>query len=152
MAYSIILENAWLDYRSLDIKPYNSLVERLYQEGRPQKQNLFQRLRRNAGYATFVIGNVADLVTTRIGLQAGNGEGNPLMSGILEHGGFTAAILYKLAVIGIIGGTRLLLTRYDTEERRHNKLWQATLIVCNALVLTAVANNIVVSIESAPQL
>lgn len=84
----------------------------------------------------FVVLNIGDLVSTYVALGIGMREGNPLMSSLLQHYGFASLIVYKLAVVIVVGGGALLLRRV------HPRLAQVTLWVCNALVFTAVFLNV----------
>jgi hypothetical protein len=84
----------------------------------------------------FVLLNVGDLVSTYLALGMGMREGNPLMSALLQQYGFAALILYKIAVVAVVGIGVWLLRRY------HPRLAQVTLFVCNALVFLAVFLNV----------
>ena len=84
----------------------------------------------------FVLLNIGDLVSTYVALGIGMREGNPLMSTLLAHYGFAALIVYKTAVVTVVGGGVLLLQHF------HPRLAHVTLWVCNALVLAAVVLNL----------
>jgi hypothetical protein len=88
------------------------------------------------GVALFVVLNIADLLSTYVALGIGFHEGNPLMSALLARFGFVALIGYKAAVIAIVCGGVLLL------RRPHPRLAGVTLAACNAVVLVAVALNV----------
>jgi hypothetical protein len=85
----------------------------------------------------FVLLNIGDLASTYLALRIGMHEGNPLMSGLLHHFGFSALIVYKVAVIVVVAGGVLLLRRYNP------RLAQITVWLCNALVFAAVFLNLV---------
>jgi hypothetical protein len=84
----------------------------------------------------FVLLNVGDLVSTYVALGIGMREGNPLMSALLQHYGFASLIVYKVAVVAVVGGGVLLLRRF------HPRLAHVTIWVCNVLVFAAVFLNI----------
>jgi hypothetical protein len=84
----------------------------------------------------FVLLNIGDLISTYVALGVGMREGNPLMSSLLAHYGFVSLIVYKVAVVGVVGGGVLLLQRF------HPRLAHVTLWVCNALVFAAVFLNL----------
>jgi len=81
--------------------------------------------------------NMADLLSTYVGLQHGLHEGNPLMSHLLTNYGFSALIAYKLFVVGIVWGGVLLL------RKGHPRIARITVVVCNLLVASAVVLNVV---------
>jgi hypothetical protein len=84
----------------------------------------------------FVLLNIGDLVSTYVALGIGMREGNPLMSSLLQHYGFASLIVYKVAVVVVVGGGVLLLQRFQP------RLAHVTIWVCNALVFAAVFLNI----------
>jgi hypothetical protein len=80
--------------------------------------------------------NIADLVSTYIGLRHGLREGNPLMSHLLATYGFSSLILYKVFVIAVVScGVLILRNAYPRVAR-------VTVVVCNLLVAGAVLLNI----------
>jgi hypothetical protein len=84
----------------------------------------------------FAVLNAADLLSTFVGLHLGLHEGNPLMSGLLEHFGFGALIAYKLVVIGAVAlGIRLL-------RSLHYSVARFTIWSCNTLVFCVVLLNV----------
>jgi hypothetical protein len=86
--------------------------------------------------ALFALLNVADLVSTFIGLRNGMREGNPLMSGLLLHYGFGALVIYKaLVILAVTLGVHFL-------RSFHIRIARATISVCNVLVLIVVLVNI----------
>jgi hypothetical protein len=86
--------------------------------------------------ALFTILNIADLISTFVGLHSGMREGNPLMSGLLAHYGFMALIAYKVVVVAAVAlGVRLL--RSFRVSVAH-----ATIVICDVLVLLVVVLNV----------
>ena len=81
--------------------------------------------------------NVADLLSTYVGLQRGLHEGNPLMGHLLASYGFSALIAYKLLVVGVVSCGVLVL------RRAHPRVARITVVVCNLLVAGAVVLNLV---------
>lgn len=80
--------------------------------------------------------NIADLVSTYVGLRHGLREGNPLMSHLLGAYGFSALILYKVFVVAVVScGVLILRNAYPRVAR-------VTVVVCNLLVAGAVLLNI----------
>jgi hypothetical protein len=86
--------------------------------------------------ALFVVLNAGDVVSTYLGLQNGLHEGNPLMSRLLDHFGFGALVIYKLAVvIVVVKGIAFLQTINGGAAR-------LTIWVCNTLVFAVVILNV----------
>lgn len=84
----------------------------------------------------YLLLNIADLLTTRIGLHLGLQEGNPLMNRLLTTYGFTALIVYKLVVmVVVVLGVWLLRNSYPRVAR-------TTIGICNLLVGGAVLLNL----------
>lgn len=84
----------------------------------------------------FVLLNLADLISTFVGLQSGLHEGNPLMSALLSRYGFSALVLYKLIVIAAVAvGVRMLRSFRISVAR-------VTIVICNLLVLAVVVANV----------
>ena len=84
----------------------------------------------------FALLNIADLVSTFVGLHSGMREGNPLMSGLLLHYGFAALIVYKVVVIlAVTLGVYFL-------RSVHTRIARTTISVCNLLVLGVVLVNV----------
>ena len=85
----------------------------------------------------FAMLNAADALTTYIGLHTGLFEGNPVMSGLMSHFGFSALIMYKLVVTVTIGyGARWL-------QRMQPVLATVTVLLCNLMVFSVVVSNMV---------
>lgn len=87
--------------------------------------------------ALFAALNAGDLLSTWVDLHAGLREGNPFMSILLDQHGFGALIFYKVLVVAIVA--LVMGTLWDSRPR----LVSGTLVLCNVLVLVAVASNIV---------
>lgn len=96
-----------------------------------------ESLRMAVWLALFALLNAADLISTYAGLHSGMREGNPLMSGLLGHYGFTALIGYKLVVIGAVSVGVFVLRGFS------KGIAAATIWVCNALVCAVVVMNVV---------
>jgi hypothetical protein len=90
-----------------------------------------------ASLALYVAVNLADLISTYIGLQHGLHEGNPLMSHLLAGYGFGALTAYKVFVVGIVSCGVLLL------RKAYPHVARITIVICNLLVACAVLLNIV---------
>lgn len=80
--------------------------------------------------------NIADLVSTYVGLRHGLREGNPLMSHLLATYGFSALIVYKVFVVAVVSGGVLVL------RNAYPRVARVTVIICNLLVAGAVLLNI----------
>ncbi len=84
----------------------------------------------------YAVINMADLLSTYIGLEHGLHEGNPLMSHLLVTYGFGALIAYKIFVVGVVSGGVLIL------RNAHPYVARVTVVICNLLVAGAVVLNI----------
>jgi hypothetical protein len=85
----------------------------------------------------FALLNGFDLITTYVDLRAGMREGNPLMRALLDQGGFSALIGYKVLMVLAVSAGILALSR------SYPLLARTALAVCNALVLTVVLSNFI---------
>jgi hypothetical protein len=85
----------------------------------------------------FALLNLGDLASTYIGLMHGLNEGNPLMSRLLSHYGFSALIADKLIVIAAVSWGALLLSRLDW------RVAHIIAVVCDTLILVVVVSNVV---------
>ena len=85
----------------------------------------------------FAVLNAGDLISTWIDLHAGLVEGNPIMHSMLEYSGFGSLIMYKILVVAIVTIASLAL------GKSRPKMTMITISICNALILTAVALNII---------
>ena len=80
--------------------------------------------------------NLADLLSTYVGLQHGLHEGNPLMQHLLATYGFGALVMYKALVVAVVS-VGVLALRKD-----YPRVAQITVVACNLLVGGAVLLNI----------
>jgi hypothetical protein len=87
--------------------------------------------------AVFALLNLGDLASTYLGIMHGLNEGNPIMSRLLAHYGFSALIADKLIVIGAVTWGALLLARLDW------RVAHIIALVCDTLILLVVISNIV---------
>jgi hypothetical protein len=87
--------------------------------------------------AVFALLNLGDLATTYFGIRHGLNEGNPIMSRLLTHYGFSALIADKLIVIAAVTWGSLLLSRLDWRVAR------IIALVCNTLIFLVVISNVV---------
>ncbi len=87
-------------------------------------------------FALLLILNIADVVTTRIGLDRGAVEQNPLMAGFVDT--LAGAVLVKTLLMGIATGVLYMAAR---RGRRVNgvlwftNLWYLAVIVWNIRVI-----------------
>jgi hypothetical protein len=87
--------------------------------------------------AVFALLNLGDLASTYVGIMHGLNEGNPLMSRLLAHYGFSALIADKLIVIAAVTWGALLLARLDW------RVAHIIALVCDTLILLVVISNVV---------
>jgi hypothetical protein len=87
--------------------------------------------------AVFALLNLGDLASTYFGILHGLNEGNPIMSRLLAHYGFSALIADKLIVIGAVTWGALLLARLDW------RVAHIIALVCDTLILLVVISNVV---------
>src|SRR5262249_9970655 len=80
--------------------------------------------------------NLADLLSTYIGLQHGLREGNPLMGHLLAMHGFIAVVAYKTLVVAVVSVGVLAL------RKSYPRVAHLTVVACNVLVASAVLLNV----------